>query len=84
VRWSHHVSRFTLQFIIGLGILSSFILLLADFQRRDESSGFLSRMAGREKRPLANELFPQDGSIQSNTPQRGEEDSDAENSSESG
>ena len=40
--------------IIGLGILSSFILLLADFQSR-EPSGLWQRMTGKGKRPLANQ-----------------------------
>ncbi len=68
---------FTIVYIIiGLGFLSSFILLLADFQNRS-SSGLLSRMANREKRPLANHSPPQGG-----IPQRGEEDHNAPNSSE--
>lgn len=46
--------------IIGLGILSSFILLLADFQPR-ESSGLLSRLTNRRKRPLANQEISTDG-----------------------
>ena len=40
--------------IIGLGILSSFILLLADFQNR-RPSGILSRISGKGKRPLEND-----------------------------
>ena len=61
--------------IIGLGILSSFILLLADFQRRDPARpGLWQRV--KAKRPLANQL-----SDQNDTPQ-GEEDSDAANSRE--
>lgn len=69
---------FTIVYIIlGLGFLSSFLLLLADFQRRDESPGILSRMTERMKRPLANQPPPQDGS-----PQSGEEDSHVTNSGE--
>lgn len=59
--------------IIGLGILSSFILLLADFQRR-EPSGVVSRLVGREKRPLADQSSPADGALP------GEEDSHVANS----
>ena len=61
---------FTVVYIIlGLGLLSSFILLLADFQPRD-SSGLLSRMTNRMKRPSASPTIPTDG----------EEDSHATNS----
>ncbi len=45
--------------IIGLGILSSFILLLADFQGR-EPSGLWQRVTGKGKRPLAKQLPSQD------------------------
>ena len=68
---------FTIVYIIiGLGFLSSFILLLADFQNR-KPSGLLSRMTNKGKRPLTNQSPPQGGS-----PHSGEEDSDAANSSE--
>ena len=61
--------------IIGLGILSSFILLLADFQRRETSrSGLWQRV--KAKRPFAYQLSEQDDTHQ------GEEDSDAANSRE--
>ncbi|MCA9946695.1 MAG: two pore domain potassium channel family protein [Ardenticatenaceae bacterium] len=66
---------FTIVYIIiGLGILSSFILLLADFQGRKPSS-LWQRVTGQEKRPSAKPL-----SMQDETPQRGEEDSHATNS----
>ena len=66
---------FTVVYIVlGLGILSSFIVLLADFQGR-KPSGLWSRLADRGKRPLANQSPPQ-----GDTPQSGEEDSHAENS----
>lgn len=63
---------FTVVYIIlGLSILSSFILLLADFQRK-EPSGLLLRVADRVKRPLPGKAAP--------APQGEEEDSDAANS----
>lgn len=63
---------FTIVYIIlGLGLLSSFILLLADFQPR-ESSGLLSRLTNRRKRPLTNQTISPDG----------EEDAHATNSGE--
>lgn len=46
---------FTIIYIIlGLGLLSSFILLLADFQHH-EPTGLWQRMKGRGKRPLADQ-----------------------------
>lgn len=66
---------FTIVYIIiGLGILSSFILLLADFQGR-RPSGLWQRVTGQGKRPLTTQ-----SSVQDVTPQGGEEDSDAANS----
>ncbi|MAT96626.1 MAG: potassium channel protein [Anaerolineaceae bacterium] len=65
---------FTVVYIIlGLGLLSSFILLLADFQRR-QPSGLWQRVTGQGKRPLANQQSAQNETLHS-----GEEDSHAAN-----
>ena len=68
---------FTIVYIIiGLGLLSSFILLLADFQRR-QPSGLWQRVTGQGKRPLANQQ-----STQNEVEHSGEEDSHAANEGE--
>jgi hypothetical protein len=65
---------FTVVYIIlGLGLLSSFVLLLADFQRR-QPSGLWRRVKGEGKRPLANQP-----SSPEEIPQNREEDSHAAN-----
>jgi voltage-gated potassium channel len=59
---------FTIVYIIlGLGLLSSFILLLADFQP-SESPGLLSRLTNRRKRPSANQTISTEGEEDAHAP----------------
>ena len=55
---------FTIVYIIlGLGVLSSFLLLLANYHQPTDSPKLLSRLKNRGKRPLSDDLSTEEKEI---------------------